>query len=93
MIIVRNPPAALGCLDLITATPELRAVEAAIRIARVSFLCAELTDESRWNDLRRYHGDATTFVLDLPVPVSMAVSSEVSSGVADDGAPMTARRW
>ena len=74
MMIVRNPPRDPSHLDLITQTPEHRAVEVAIRIARVPFECAATTEPSRWSALLRYHGEDATFVLNLPAPVSIAVA-------------------
>lgn len=74
-MIVLNPPAEPGHLELITRTPEHRAVETAIRIARVPFQCAELTKPSAWDEARRFHGEDVTFVLDLAVPISIAVFS------------------
>ena len=87
-MIVINPPAAPGHLALITRTPEHRAVETAIRIARVPFQCAEATSASSWSDLLRYHGDDVTFVLDLNVPISLSVFHGDKDGAATDEAPM-----
>ncbi len=88
MMIVRNPPAEPAHLELITQSPEHRAVEVAIRIARVAFQCAELAEKPTWDELREHHGKDVTFVLDLPVPVSIAVAAAGRPAGSNEEAPM-----
>jgi len=74
-MIVLNPPVEPAYFQLVTRSPEHRAVETAIRIARVPFYCAEMTDPEKWRCLLQRHGDRTTFVLGLqtPMPISVAI--------------------
>lgn len=87
-MIVLNPPADPRHLELITRTPEHRAVETAIRIARVPFECVEATEATKWNSLLQDHGEDATFVLDLPVPLSIAVVCDRQAVDENDEAPM-----
>ncbi|MCG7349921.1 hypothetical protein [Sphingomonas sp. ACRSK] len=91
-MIVLNPPAPLRHWELITSTPEQRAVETAIRIARVPFRCAENVGPLEWLRLLEDYGADTTFILDLPVGVPISVRSssaddEEAHQKIVDGAP------
>lgn len=90
-MIVLNPPAPPAHLQLITTTAEKRAVETAIRVARVAFRCQQNVDAVEWLRVLNHYGPETTFVLDLPSGTSIALcdgsgGEDTPEGIVVDGA-------
>lgn len=76
-MIVLNPPPPPAYINMVTQSPDQRAVETALRIARVSFRCAETEDPATWQRLLDDCGEpSATFVLGRLVLLPITVRTQ-----------------
>ncbi|MGW8278529.1 hypothetical protein ACWGK7_03410 [Sphingomonas aurantiaca] len=63
MIVVNPPPMPQSVPGLVSLSPEERALELALQLARVDYSCSQNTDSATWLRVLRDHGARTSFVV------------------------------